>query len=312
MSGYGAAPRGETRRRSVRWLGLLGLPIVLGCKVLNPSHCGNQDGHETCRARGTGEYCSVCTAHMDGCVDAPPALDCRPSDAGTTSGPGDATTWSDETTGSGPTGETTWTTAPAASSGAEASTSTPGTAGVETSSTGSSEGVGDGSTTGSGGPAGTVSGAPTTDTSTSSATQGSGGTTGHAGTTTTGTTSGTTTKGEPPTGTTIGTGTATVTGSTSTTGTPGASATTGGGSSAGSSGAPQCGDGVAEGEEACDGVDLRGLNCPAFGYAGGMLGCSNCEFDDTLCCSLAGDDCSVLDDRCCGALSCNLVTQECG
>ncbi len=34
-----------------------------------------------------------------------------------------------------------------------------------------------------------------------------------------------------------------------------------------------CGNGTAEGDEACDGNDLRGETCESQGYAGGILGC---------------------------------------
>jgi hypothetical protein len=37
---------------------------------------------------------------------------------------------------------------------------------------------------------------------------------------------------------------------------------------------PDCGDGVAEGDEMCDGTDLRGLSCEDFGFTGGALDCS--------------------------------------
>ncbi|MEM6990606.1 MAG: hypothetical protein AAF721_08920 [Myxococcota bacterium] len=47
---------------------------------------------------------------------------------------------------------------------------------------------------------------------------------------------------------------------------------------------PQCGDGVAEGEEACDGADLGDATCLSEGFAGGALQCgSDCTLDTTNC-----------------------------
>ncbi len=37
---------------------------------------------------------------------------------------------------------------------------------------------------------------------------------------------------------------------------------------------PICGDGKAEGEEECDGEDLRGETCESKGFVGGTLGCT--------------------------------------
>lgn len=48
----------------------------------------------------------------------------------------------------------------------------------------------------------------------------------------------------------------------------------------------ECGDGVAEGEEACDGDDLRDKNCTSssIGFEGGDLGCtSECTYDTSEC-----------------------------
>ena len=56
---------------------------------------------------------------------------------------------------------------------------------------------------------------------------------------------------------------------------------------------PVCGDGVAEGDEFCDGTDLLGESCVTQGYAGGTLTClSSCAgFDLTGCLeSLCGND----------------------
>ena len=45
-----------------------------------------------------------------------------------------------------------------------------------------------------------------------------------------------------------------------------------------------CGDGVAQGDEACDQDDLAGKTCGALGFVGGALGCNaDCTVDTTLC-----------------------------
>jgi hypothetical protein len=45
-----------------------------------------------------------------------------------------------------------------------------------------------------------------------------------------------------------------------------------------------CGDGVADGSEACDGSDLAGASCGSLGYATGTLGCTaSCGFDVSGC-----------------------------
>jgi cysteine-rich repeat protein len=47
---------------------------------------------------------------------------------------------------------------------------------------------------------------------------------------------------------------------------------------------PQCGDGVRQGGESCDGTDLGGSDCTTFGFAGGVLLCTAaCAFDTTGC-----------------------------
>lgn len=53
----------------------------------------------------------------------------------------------------------------------------------------------------------------------------------------------------------------------------------------GSTSAPaqQCGDGVIEGTEECEGADLNGETCMSFGFNGGTLICSACLFDKTNC-----------------------------
>ena len=47
---------------------------------------------------------------------------------------------------------------------------------------------------------------------------------------------------------------------------------------------PRCGDGVADGDEACDGRDLKGATCESEGFDGGTLSCSRgCELDLSQC-----------------------------
>jgi len=48
---------------------------------------------------------------------------------------------------------------------------------------------------------------------------------------------------------------------------------------------PVCGDGVIQGDEACDGSDLRGATCVSEGYTGGTLACAvaTCTYDHTAC-----------------------------
>jgi hypothetical protein len=45
-----------------------------------------------------------------------------------------------------------------------------------------------------------------------------------------------------------------------------------------------CGNGVREGQEECDGSDLGGYDCVMLGYSGGELGCdTHCMFDASGC-----------------------------
>ncbi len=47
---------------------------------------------------------------------------------------------------------------------------------------------------------------------------------------------------------------------------------------------PACGDGVANGGEACDGSDLKGQTCTGLGFAGGALTCTGaCALDTAAC-----------------------------
>lgn len=59
-----------------------------------------------------------------------------------------------------------------------------------------------------------------------------------------------------------------------------------------------CGDDMRDGDEACDGADLGGLECAdvSANFGGGTLGCSaSCDFD-TSACELAGDVVVVLNE----------------
>jgi hypothetical protein len=54
---------------------------------------------------------------------------------------------------------------------------------------------------------------------------------------------------------------------------------------------PVCGDGVLEGDEACDGSELGGEDCQSQGFAGGTLGChADCTFDHGQCTGGCGND----------------------
>ena len=88
---------------------------------------------------------------------------------------------------------------------------------------------------------------------------------------------------------------------------------------------PVCGDGVVEGDEACDGADLAGQDCVSQGFFGGELACNaDCTFDAAACqvdpicgngvvegdevCDtedFAGETCENLGDFIGGALACN-------
>jgi len=63
-----------------------------------------------------------------------------------------------------------------------------------------------------------------------------------------------------------------------------------------------CGNNMAEGEEDCDGTDLRGETCVSRGFDGGTLGCtSGCRFDTSDCHECGngeqenGEDCDGFD-----------------
>lgn len=90
--------------------------------------------------------------------------------------------------------------------------------------------------------------------------------------------------------------------------------------------APVCGDGVRQGNEACDGTDLGGATCLSVGdFIGGTLGCSaSCALDTSGCEALCGngvldpgelcDDGNRIDDLTCSAdcrATCGVGTGEC-
>ncbi len=60
-----------------------------------------------------------------------------------------------------------------------------------------------------------------------------------------------------------------------------------------------CYDGVAQGDEVCDGPDLNGMTCVdlGVGYTGGTLGCRECQFDTTDC-STCGNGVIEGDESC--------------
>ena len=64
----------------------------------------------------------------------------------------------------------------------------------------------------------------------------------------------------------------------------------GGGDEGGGGATPgDCGDGVAELDEACDGADLRNATCQSFGFESGELRCSpECTADTSGCAGVEG------------------------
>lgn len=54
--------------------------------------------------------------------------------------------------------------------------------------------------------------------------------------------------------------------------------------------ASQCGNGLVDSNEDCDGNDLNGQDCTSLGYDGGVLGCINCALVTTGCANLACND----------------------
>ena len=67
----------------------------------------------------------------------------------------------------------------------------------------------------------------------------------------------------------------------------------------GSTSVVTCGDNKAEGNEVCDGSDLRGKSCTDFdGYSGGTLKFKNCAFDKSACITKQDEKCHDGDVEC--------------
>jgi len=76
---------------------------------------------------------------------------------------------------------------------------------------------------------------------------------------------------------------------------------------------PVCGDGMVEGAENCDGLDLGGQTCVSQGFVGGVLGCdAACNLDTSMCIVGGMGDCCApngspgCDDAACEAQICAL------
>lgn len=67
-------------------------------------------------------------------------------------------------------------------------------------------------------------------------------------------------------------------------------------SSASTASGATCGDDVAEGDEACDGVDLLGETCVTQGFASGTLACVACALDTSACSAAPACENGVDDD----------------
>lgn len=114
---------------------LLLASLLAACSVPNPDHCSKLNGASTCQERGLGDYCSLCVAANDGCVDQPPSGDCIDTGPQTTT----ATTTSTAT--STPVTTTTATTASpttttAATSSTDDTTTTTSSSSTSTADTG--------------------------------------------------------------------------------------------------------------------------------------------------------------------------------
>src|SRR5262245_22769460 len=59
-----------------------------------------------------------------------------------------------------------------------------------------------------------------------------------------------------------------------------------------------CGNGVVDPGEACDGDDLGGHDCLSEDFSGGELACTACELDTSACTSVCGDGDVAGDEAC--------------
>ena len=86
------------------------------------------------------------------------------------------------------------------------------------------------------------------------------------------------------------------------------------GSTSTSDGGPECGNGVVEFGEMCDGDAFEDATCEGEGFGGGQLGCTaDCQLVLDGCCLPTGADCSLLDptQNCCGFLACGPLSGTC-
>ena len=71
----------------------------------------------------------------------------------------------------------------------------------------------------------------------------------------------------------------------------------------------ECGNGILEGTEVCDGADLGGATCQSQGFVGGSLACTvTCTFNTSACEGGGGD--GVVGDACGSAPDCGGVTGD--